>query len=281
MPLEIRPLARDELSFCLDLAAAEGWNPGVYDAAPFFAADSHGFLVAELDGECIGCISAVRYENFGFIGFFIVRPEWRGKGVGAALFEAALAQLADVPIGLDGVPAQQARYMRSGFAYAYANIRFRADALERRHVYASAVSLERLRVLDDEILAYDRVCFGALRPKFLQTWVAQPDVVAILARSLEGGEILGYGVARECRMGTKIGPLFAQRLDVTSILYETIARPTKPPWFLDVPAPNVAAVGFANMLGMTPVFETARMWRGTAPQLDLASIFGVTSFELG
>ena len=33
--------------------------------------------------------------------------------------------------------------------------------------------------------------------------------------------------------------------------------------------------------GMTPVFETARMYTGTAPTLPLERIFGVTSFELG
>jgi GNAT superfamily N-acetyltransferase len=281
MALEIRSLARGELSFCLDLAAAEGWNPGVYDAAPFFAADPNGFLVAELDGERIGCVSAVRYDAFGFIGFFIVRPEWRGKGLGAELFDAALERLRGVPIGLDGVVAQKTRYEHSGFVYSYANVRYRADVLAPRDLFASAISLERLRVLDDDVLAYDRACFGASRRDFLQAWVAQPDVVALLARSLHDGTIVGYGVGRECRDGTKIGPLFTKRLDVAWILYESIASRTPPPWYLDVPAPNVAAVGFANARGMTPVFETARMWCGATPHFDLEKVFGVTSFELG
>lgn len=281
MTLAIRTLSRSELDFCLDLAAAEGWNPGVYDAAPFFAADPGGFLVAELDGERIGCISAVRYDTFGFIGFFIVRPEWRGKGYGMALFDAALQHLDGVPIGLDGVVAQQERYERSGFAYAYANVRYKAERREPRDRFASALALERLRVLDDESSAYDRRAFGASRPAFLQAWVAQPDVVALSARSLNTGEIVGYGVGRECREGTKIGPLFTSRLDVAAILYDTIEGRTRPPWFLDVPRPNVAAMGFAEERGMTAIFETARMWRGTPPALDLDGIFGVTSFELG
>jgi hypothetical protein len=32
---------------------------------------------------------------------------------------------------------------------------------------------------------------------------------------------------------------------------------------------------------MTPMFETARMYRGRAPDLPLDRIFGITTFELG
>ena len=51
--------------------------------------------------------------------------------------------------------------------------------------------------------------------------------------------------------------------------------------FLDVPEPHAAAVDLARSLGLEPVFETARMYRGEAPQLETDLIFGVTSFELG
>ncbi len=51
--------------------------------------------------------------------------------------------------------------------------------------------------------------------------------------------------------------------------------------FLDVPEPNAPAVALAEHLGLSPVFETARMYRGPAPEVDLEHIFGVTSFELG
>ena len=51
--------------------------------------------------------------------------------------------------------------------------------------------------------------------------------------------------------------------------------------FLDVPEPNSAAVGVAQSLGLEPVFETARMYRGPAPEIDVDKVFGVTTFELG
>ena len=51
--------------------------------------------------------------------------------------------------------------------------------------------------------------------------------------------------------------------------------------FLDVPLPNAAAVALAEGHGMQPVFETARMYTGEPPHIDLDRIFGVTTFELG
>lgn len=281
MSIAVRTLARDELGFCLDLAAAEGWNPGLYDVAPFFAADPEGHFVGELDGEKIGCISAVRYASYGFIGLFIVRPEHRGKGYGKALWDYAMAHLRGLPIGLDAVIAQEAWYARSGFRRTYLNVHYRADAREPRDRFASAIALERLRVLDDEILAYDRVCFGSARADFLQSWVAQPDVVALAARSLKTGQLLGYGVGRECRDGTKIGPLFGSRLDVAVLLLDTIVGRTRSPWFLDIPALNLPALGLADYYNLTREFDCARMWRGDPPAIDLPKVFGVTSLQLG
>ena len=216
----IRALAREEMPFIFELAAAEGWNSRRYDAAPFFAADPNGFFVAEADTGFAGCIAAVRYKTFGFIGMFIVRAELRGKGIGTSLFKHALAYLDDLPIGLDAVLEQEPRYEGFGFRRAYTNVRYRAGEILPREHHASGVRIERLRVLDDDVIEYDRRCFGSARPEFLQSWVAQPDVVARAARSLHDGTILGYGVGREARTGTKIGPLFASRLDVASLLFD-------------------------------------------------------------
>ncbi len=281
MSLTIRTLGRDEIRLCLNFAAAEGWDPGLHDAAPFYAADNDGFFGAELDGEIIGCISAVRYETFGFIGLFIVREDQRRNGYGAALWDYAMQHLHDLPIGLDAVAAQEARYEKEGFRRSFHSARYRYDAREPRDRYASKLALERVRVLDDEIVRYDLACFGSERSAFLQSWVAQPDVVALSARSLDSGEIVGYGVGRPCRDGTKIGPLFASRVDAAAVLFDTITQRTRSPWILTIPESNATALGLADERGMQREFACARMWRGTLPEIDLAKVYGITSWELG
>jgi hypothetical protein len=51
--------------------------------------------------------------------------------------------------------------------------------------------------------------------------------------------------------------------------------------YLDVPLPNAEAATLAESHGLRGVFETARMYTGTAPACELRRVFGVTSFELG
>jgi hypothetical protein len=46
-------------------------------------------------------------------------------------------------------------------------------------------------------------------------------------------------------------------------------------------ANHIAARELAHTWQMAPVFETARMYTGAAPALDLSRQFGITSFELG
>ena len=107
----IRVLSLPEVETLVSWAAAESWNPGIGDAAAFYAADSDGFLGAFVDGEMAAGISAVAYgKTFGFIGLYIAKPEFRGRGLGRAVWDAGMKRLEGRTVGLDGVPEQQANY---------------------------------------------------------------------------------------------------------------------------------------------------------------------------
>src|SRR3954470_5135691 len=83
---QIRSMRRKDLAFAIDLAATEGWNPGLHDAECFYAADAGGFFIGQRAGEPVGCISAVSYGGrYGFIGLYIVRPQFRAQGYGRRL----------------------------------------------------------------------------------------------------------------------------------------------------------------------------------------------------
>src|SRR4051812_12240896 len=123
--LQIRNLRPEEISIAIDWAAAEGWNPGLADAACFAIPDTQGFFLGELDGEPVATVSCVNYDDrFAFLGFYIVRPKFRGAGHGLRIWNAAIAHAGSRVIGLDGVVAQQDNYKKSGFQLAYANIRY-------------------------------------------------------------------------------------------------------------------------------------------------------------
>ena len=122
--------------------------------------------------------------------------------------------------------------------------------------------------------------FPAPRVNFLRAWLA-PDERRSFG-FVENGELEGYGTVRVSREGHKIGPLFADNAAVADALFRILAAQAGDGQiFLDLPEPNAAAAALAARYGMTPVFETARMYRGPAPDLPLARIYGITSFELG
>jgi len=276
---DIRSMTRDELDLANEWAAREGWNPGLGDAECFYAADRGGFLIGRLGLEPIGCISVVRYEaRFGFLGFYIVRPETRGRGYGYRLWQAGLQRLEGSTVGLDGVVAQQDNYRRSGFVLAHRNMRFGGEpgCEQPRDARITPIRAEMV----EELIRYDRSFFPASRDAFLRCWLepSRREGVALI----EDGTVKGYGVVRACRTGFKIGPLFAHTEDGADLLFRALASRTRGgPLFLDCPEPNRAATVLAARYRLSPVFETARMYRGPVPDLPLSRIYGITTFELG
>ena len=281
----IRTMTRPEFNLALDWAASEGWNPGLYDAVPFCTVDPEGLLVGLLDNEPVAVISALRYDHtFGFIGFYIVRPEFRGQGYGWQIWQAGMTHLGSRTIGLDGVLAQQDNYRRSGFVLAHRNIRYQGCCGQVARAGSLCGGAERvsLQELPLETLAvYDRNFFPASRRDFMQSWITQPKTVALGVMGTES--LLGYGVRRSCRSGYKIGPLFADSSEIAATLLDALCAGTEDeaPLFLDVPECNRAAVALAGARGMHRVFETARMYTDAAPDLALERSYGITSFELG
>lgn len=274
----IRTMTVEDFDLMLGWAAAEGWNPGRADASCFRSTDPGGFLCGTLDSRPVASISVVRYgATYGFLGFYIVLPELRGRGYGYRLWQAGLDRLAGRDIGLDGVVAQQANYAREGFVLAHRNMRWGGSALSAKAapgvVDATTLPVARL-------LAWDAPYFPAPREIFLRSWIAAPGHAARVL--LRDGDIAGWGVVRPCRDGHRIGPLVAVDEGAAEEVFAALASLAAPgPVFLDAPECNGMVAALARRHGLAPVFETARMYRGTAPALPLDRIYGITSLELG
>ncbi|GAA3935268.1 GNAT family N-acetyltransferase [Litoribacillus peritrichatus] len=286
MDFQIRKMVRKDLAKVIDWAAQEGWNPGLHDLNAFFDTDPTGFLVGVLNGEVIGSVSVVRYDDsFGFLGFYIVKPEHRGKGYGIKIWQAGMDYLHGCNVGLDGVVEQQNNYKKSGFEYAYANIRFQGCGGNRNQSIGKqcndpAVS-EYSSEMFDSLLAFDRNYFPVARTGFLKAWLNLPESRAFVHRA--GEEVTGYGMIRKCREGYKIGPLFSTTPEVAEALYLALKANVaeSESIYLDVPAINHHGMALAQKYNMTEVFETARMYTKSTPDINLDGVFGVTSFELG
>ncbi len=278
-----RTATRDELELAVQWAAQERWNPGLGDADVFWASDPEGFVCAEENGEVIATGSIVSYSGeFGFMGFFIVRPELRGQGIGREFWQwrrdRLLARLhPGAAIGMDGVFEMQPFYAKGGFAFSHRNLRMegvgQAHDTDPGLVDLSAISFE-------QVAAYDRRHFGFARDEFLRRWI-NPEGGRGLGCIMDG-ELRGMGVIRPCQAGFKIGPLCAENASIADRLFRALSRwAVDQPIFLDVPENNAEALALAKTYSLQEVFGCARMYHGLAPDLPWSQIYGVTSFELG
>ena len=92
------------------------------------AADPEEFFLGEFaGGEPIGCVSAVAYDkHYGFLGFYIVKPQYRGRDFGLQLWDAAMAYL-EGAMWAWTASSPSKDYRESGFKLAYRNIRHQGE----------------------------------------------------------------------------------------------------------------------------------------------------------
>jgi len=273
-------MSQKDLDLAVSWAADEGWNPGLYDADCFYAIDPQGLFMGYLGNKPIGCITAVSYDkSFGFLGFYIVKPEFRKQGYGIQIWNKAIDCLKTQNIGLDGVVDQQENYKKSGFKLAYNNARYQFNSQKfnvgnQSIVPVSSISFEKLNQYDNQFFPVDR-------SPFLKCWVKQPESTALAF--VNEGQIQGYGMIRKCRKGYKIGPLFANSFKIADNLFKSLANSVEEnsPIFLDIPEINQDAVKLVNQYKMQKVFATARMYTKKIPKLPINKTYGVTTFEVG
>ncbi len=265
-----------EIELMLDWAADEGWNPGLADARAFQEADPQGFFVAEAEGQPVAAISVVNHSpQMAFLGLYICRPDYRGRGIGYALWTHALNHAGARTVGLDGVPAQEANYAKSGFGLAGRTRRLEG-ALDRSDTpppLATVADLEAIARLDRAANGYDR-------PAFLAAWTAQSDSrKTVLTRTPQG--ITGFATARLCRGGCKIGPIVAPTVDEALTLARQAASALgRTSVVIDTPdAPQGLGQRLQDM-GFEESFATARMYRGPAPWPG-PTLQAIATMELG
>jgi hypothetical protein len=278
---EIATASTDDVRTICGWAADEGWSPGRTDHWAFLAADPSGFLMGRLDGEPVASISVVRYgADFGFLGCYIARPQARGKGYGIQMWQAGMKLAVGRHVGLDGVPAQQANYQKSGFRLAWNNVRYEGAAPLGVRPPPGVSLVDARGVPFDKLAAYDRRFFPAPRESFLAPWITAPERAALVA--LKDGEIVGFGVIRAGAGSSRIGPLYAASPAIASALVSALGEALPGAGVaIDVPEPNKAAVALVEGMACKPAFATARMYTGADPACDMAGFYSVTTFELG
>lgn len=276
-------LKKEQLYKVVEWAAAEGWNPGLNDTEVLWNTDPDGYYGVIKEEELIASGSVVKYnDEYGFMGFFIVKPEYRSNGLGRELWnkrkKILLSRLkAGATIGMDGVVDMQEFYTVGGFKLAYRDIRFEGTGKE----FTISENISAIKENDFELVNnYDTHCFGFDRHVFLANWIEQNNAKSF--KFIERNELKGFAVIRKAINGYKIGPLFANNRDVAEKLFEACSDSAQgKSIFLDVPSMNLDAMNLAKKYELVQCFECGRMYHGVPLNAPIEKTFGVTTFELG
>lgn len=200
----IRQMRKEDLAFAAECTAAEGWvSENKRTLEGFFFHDPSGCLLAEVNGQPVGVCVATFYGKSGFIGELIVRPEARGRGVGALLLNHGVHILIErgvKTIYLDGVLKAVGLYERNGFHKVCRSWRFSGRLLGE-----PSLQVRRMMVTDlDQVFALDKLSFGADRFFSLRyRFELFPELCHVM---LEGDRLTGFILGRRGDSWASAGP---------------------------------------------------------------------------
>jgi GNAT superfamily N-acetyltransferase len=294
------------LNWIYERARLEGWGPARTDLKIYSQIDPNGFFISILNNEIIGCISGVRYdESYGYIGYFIVHPDFRGQGYGYQLWNHAMGYLENRLIGLDGVLEQIPRYENAGFQITHYHQRYHGGELTTE-IMTTVREFGRGNVSPAhdlvELMNFDSSFFPSPRPSWLHSLITDPTIICLVARDETTNALLGYAAIRPCESDQyRIGPLFATNLEAAvrllhSLISHIISLSTSDEgsgaavsYLIDLPDCNEATHSLVQLFQLTEQFSCARMYRyppstsalSAAVRVDWNGVFGVSSLEVG
>lgn len=292
--LILRALKKADLQFGLGLSAAAGWNQTIVDWQRALALDVGASFIASLDGSDVGTVTSVAFGPIAWVGLMLVDARVRGRGVGRALMERALATL-DArgvrSVRLDATPLGRPLYEKLGFRLDYLLHRYagtpladqapRGDQLLACRPFTKH-DLERAAALDEQVAGVPR------SPLLEALWRERPQgaLVAIDGagdRPHDGpsGSLRGFVLQRAGRLGTLIGPCLGDSTAGELLLAASLDQLSGSSVLVDIPERHAAAIRLATSRGLAPVRPLARMTRGPEVRDDVDRLWASSGPEKG
>ena len=290
--LIIRPAQLSDVPAIVRWARSEEFAPGLGDVDIYRNTDRQGIWVAWLGSSPIGCIAGIKYNDiYGFIGLYIVRPEYRGCGYGHQLWEQALNHLQSVKcIGLEAASHLVDSYEEWGFKPSSQTIRWQLfnpdheskaeEVLNRQEFFAVTGSEIPLEAVEK----YDSEREFTARPHFLSQWLEHQSgkVIALIDKE---NSCHGFARIRPCLLpageGWRIGPILADSPRLAEVLILNLLVKHKGVILIDSPQRNSKAQSLLSSLGFRQISATTRMYRGSHQAVLTEDVYGLACLELG
>ncbi len=258
----IREMYPSDIPSGLKLCRASGWNQLEDDWSLFLKLSPAGCRVAEKDGEVIGTVATLRYqERFSWLSMVLVDPRQRRAGVGTVLLSEGLRLLSDEAcVRLDATHAGRELYRQHGFCDEYSISRLALGGGEDIST-ASDGTVSRMSEQDfREVLREDRRVFGADREMILHSlYVRSPEYAHVVKKV----GIQGYCFGRPGFLYDQIGPIVARDEGVARALISACVCNGRGRRFgIDVPQHSASWLDWLKAQGFSEERSFVRMYKG-------------------
>jgi GNAT superfamily N-acetyltransferase len=258
-----------------------GWNQTPADWARFLSASPGGCFAAVVDDQLIGTAATIAYGGrLAWIGMVIVDREYRERGIGRRLLQAACDAVdrGGIPCAkLDATPAGEPLYATHGFV--------REQRLERWELTRPAESGARsgsvaMSTISDETIQLDATLFGADRRALIRSLRDESPDLAMELR--DASRVRGYALGRRGLRADHLGPWMARDEGTAAhILDAFLARSSRPRVFVDCLVEHPYARRILDARGFRPSRPLVRMSRGPSPPANDGDLLAVVGPEFG
>lgn len=276
--LQIKALREVDLAAALELEDRERWNQTVTDWKRLLKLNPQGCFAAFHGEQLIGTVTTITYgQDLAWIGMLLVAREYRGKGIGKELMNAALEfchRMAIATVRLDATPAGLPLYESLGF--------LAEDKIERWQGTASPATPykpDSRWKTPPALYELDARAFYASRTKLLDSLIERR--CAEPALHMRDGELAGYALARRGGRASYIGPLVAIDAEAAEVLLGSIVGEMNGEVCLDVRIGAQDLTAALKERGFTNQRDLTRMSLGKATPRASEMIFAIAGPELG
>jgi hypothetical protein len=284
--LDITPIDAEQSEAVAPLSVEAGWNQTVTDWR-FMLAAGQGFGCRGTDGrwEASSLVLPLG-QKLAWISMVLVTATRRRGGVGTGLLRRCIEEVrvsGAVP-GLDATEQGRPIYLPLGFHDLYGISRWQLDRRPGLEPVAPppGIIIRPFAIADLPRLAiYDRPLSAMERPTILAHLAMRQPGLAWVAET-HSGRIAGFGLGREGRAASSIGPVIADSEAVTVALISRVTHVASGPFILDVPDCHRELRRWLERSGAVTPRAYTRMTLGEAKGLDDARhVFALAGPELG
>jgi GNAT superfamily N-acetyltransferase len=269
-------LAADDLPQARELSAEMKWPYRLEDWA-FAHWLGHGLALKEASRVVATGAWWPNGDAFATIGMIIVSTALQGRGLGARLFDALMAETEGRAVLLNSTAEGFELYRRRGFV-SVGEIHQHQGAL-RPGAGGPSQDLRPARAADlERLVQLDEAASGRPRRELIEALAAEARFTVLE----QDGELTGYAASRPFGRGHVIGPVIAADVEQAQRLIDAAGAELVGAFVRLDTSPDLGMGAWLEGRGLAHVSSATTMVRGTAPQPSgQGRIFALCSQSLG